>query len=105
MILKIIPSIDPHEAWLNYPAPAGSWIRVRVYWHRVPLQRDVVQDMLRATAAEVLSRFDEWNITPTRPWLIAARRLAGAGFLPIPKAFEPAADLAEYRLEQVNSKA
>jgi very-short-patch-repair endonuclease len=53
--------------------------------------------MLRATAAEVLSRFDEWNLTPSRPWLIAARRLAGAGLLPIPKAYEPASHFAEYR--------
>jgi very-short-patch-repair endonuclease len=58
---------------------------------------DMVQDLLRATAAEVLSRFDEWNLKPARPWLTAARRLAGAGLLPIPKAYEPAAHLAEYR--------
>jgi very-short-patch-repair endonuclease len=53
--------------------------------------------VLRGTAAEVLSLFDEWNVIPTRPWLTEARRLAGAGLLPIPKAYEPAAHLAEYR--------
>ena len=95
-IVKIVPSIDPHQAWLNCPNPAGIWVRVRVYWHRAPVQRDAVQDLLRATAAQMLPFLDIWNLTPQRPWLTAARRLAGAGLLPVPEAYEPATHFSEY---------
>jgi len=87
---------DPHQAWLNCPNPAGIWVRVRVYWHRAPVQRDAVQDLLRATAAQMLPFLDIWNLTPQRPWLTAARRLAGAGLLPLPEAYEPATHFSEY---------
>jgi len=53
--------------------------------------------LLRATAAQVLPLCDKWDLTPARPWLTAARRLAGAGLLPLPEAYEPEMHLTEFR--------
>ena len=96
-LLQLVHSIDPHAAWLTYPDHSGAWVRIRLYWHIAPLQTHLVQDLLRATAAQLLSLFDSWTVTPERPWLTAARRLAGGGHLPIPGQYEPATHFAEYR--------
>jgi len=89
---------DPHAEWLGEPGTnSDRGVITRLFWRRVPLQKDAVQAMVRATAAAVLSRVDEWNLSPARPWLTFARSLAGACLLPIPANYEPAAHLVEFR--------
>ncbi len=95
--MTVIPAAGPYEAWLNHPEPPGNCVRVRVFWRRAPLEQDAVVQLQRATAAQMLALIDEWRLDPDRPWLTAARRLAGAGLLPIAPAYDPASNLAEYR--------
>ena len=76
----------------------------RLFWRRVPLQTDAVQSLVRATAAAILPWVDEWDLFPARPWLTAARSLAGAGLLPIPANYEPAAHFVEFRRLLPNDK-
>jgi hypothetical protein len=96
-MFQVLPSINPHHTWLTHPDPGQSCVRVRLYWHTAPLLPNLIQDLLRAVAARALPMANYWCLSPDRPWLTAARRLAGAGLLPIPPRYEPAAHFAEYR--------
>ena len=95
--MELLRSTDPYQMWMSQPAPPGASVQIRIFWHHVPLQTAAVRDLVRAAAAGLLPMLDLWNLTPTRPWLTMARRLAGTGLLPIPASYEPATQLAEYR--------
>jgi very-short-patch-repair endonuclease len=96
---------DPYARWFGEPGtnnPRG--VVVRLFWRRVPLQTDAVQALVRANAAALLPWVDEWDLFPARPWLRTARSLAGAGFLPIPANYEPAAHFVEFRRLLLNKE-
>ena len=97
---------DPYSKWfldLGTNSNDGGVI-ARLFWRKVPLQTDAVQSLVRATAAALLPCVDEWDLFPARPWLTTARSLAGAGLLPVPSNYEPAANLVEFRRLLPNDK-
>jgi len=89
---------DPYSEWCcGQDHGTQSVVSAQLFWRRVPLQKDAVQHIVRATAAGVIRWFDHWELAPVRPWLSAARSLAGAGLLPIPEEYEPPAHLRDFR--------
>jgi very-short-patch-repair endonuclease len=89
---------DPYSEWCcGQDESTGSVVWVQLFWRRVPLQKDAVQAIVRATAAGVMRWLDQWELAPVRPWLSAARSLVGAGLLPIPEDYEPPAHLRDFR--------
>ncbi len=89
---------DAYAEWLREPEANGDRIvAARLFWRRVPLQKDAVRSIVRATAAGILPWVDNWQLAPPRPWLSAARTLAGAGLLPVPEGYEPPSHLADFR--------
>lgn len=89
---------DAYAEWFCEPQTGVDHrVVIRLFWRRVPLQKDAVESIVRATAAAVLPWLDHWHLAPARPWLSAARSLAGAGLLPLPGNYEPPTHLADFR--------
>src|SRR5271165_4339078 len=96
--VRAVPCHDPYAEWTcEQQTDSDRLVAARLFWRRVPLQKDAVQAVVRATAAGVLPWLDKWHLAPVRPWLSAARSLAGAGLLPIPEDYQPPAHLCEFR--------
>jgi very-short-patch-repair endonuclease len=96
---------DPYSKWFgDLGTNSNGRVIARLFWRKVPLQTNAVQGLVRATAAALLPRVDEWDLFPARPWLTTARSLAGAGLLPVPSNYEPAANLVEFRRLLPNDK-
>jgi very-short-patch-repair endonuclease len=89
---------DPYAEWSRRNgAHEENVVLVELFWRRIPLQKDAVQAVVRATAAAVVQWFDDWDLTLTRPWLSEARRLMAGGLLPIPEDYEPESHLRDFR--------
>src|SRR5258708_20873953 len=97
-IVRSVRCEDAYAEWCEQKeSDEENTVSVRLFWRRVPLQKDVVQAIVRATAAAVVRWFDHWHLTPARPWLSEARSLIGAGLLPIPEDYEPPSHLHDFR--------
>jgi len=97
-VVRAVYCQDAYTEWCRETgSDAEGMVSVQLFWRRLPLQRDAVQAIVRATAASVIQRLDQWHLDPMRPWLSAARSLAGAGLLPIPQDYEPPAHLRDFR--------
>src|SRR5262249_1043566 len=96
---------DPYSKWLgDVGTNSKAGVVARLFWRRIPLQTDAVRALVRAAAAALLPRLNEWHLFPARPWLTTAGSLAGAGLLPIPSNYVPAANLVGFRRLLPNDK-